>query len=189
KHPGTGKRFSGLPVYEPVKDFHGRPVDDPGFPLHLITYKDITGGQSRTAGNYWSQGLMLPENYILMNSRDAKALGLEDGSRAKIVSASNPDGVWDLRNGRKVPIAGRVKVVEGIRPGVVAVSWHAGHWAYGASDQEVDGKLVRGDRRRATGLCPNAAMRVDPALGDMCLTDPIGASSSFYDTKVKVVPA
>ncbi|WP_029733977.1 molybdopterin-dependent oxidoreductase [Deferrisoma camini] len=189
KHPGTGKRFSGLPVYEPVKDFHGRPVDDPGYPLHLITYKEIVGGQSRTPGNYWSQGLMLPENYILMNSRDAEALGLKNGDRARIVSVSNSDGVWNLRNGQKVPIAGKVKVAEGIRPGVVAVSWHSGHWAYGASDQMVDGQTVRGDRRRAKGLCPNAAMRVDPVLGDMCLTDPIGGSSSFYDTKVKVIPA
>ncbi len=69
----------------------------------------------------------------------------------------------------------------------MAVSWSCGHWAYGANDVMVDGKVVKGDKRRGKGLCPNAAMRIDPVLRDMCLTDPIGASSSFFDTKVKVV--
>ena len=53
----------------------------------------------------------------------------------------------------------------------------------------VDGKNVKGDKRRAIGLCSNAALRIDPVLGDMCLTDPIGGSSSFFDTMVKVVAA
>jgi len=30
-------------------------------------------------------------------------------------------------------------------------------------------------------------MRVDPVLGNACMTDPIGASSSFYDTRVNLV--
>ncbi len=189
KHTGTGEHFSGLAKYEPPTDLHGKPVVDDGYPFHLVTYKEIVGGQSRTPGNYWSQTLMLPENFILMNVKDAKGQGLKDGALARIVSVSNPDGEWDLRNGQKVPMVGKVKVAEGIRPGVVAVSWHSGHWAYGASDQLVDGKNVKGDKRRATGLCTNAALRIDPVLGDMCLTDPIGGSSSFFDTNVKVVAA
>jgi len=189
KHPGTGKRFSGLALAEPIRDFHGNEVKDAGYDLNLITYKDIVGGQSRTIGNYWAQGRELQENYILMNSRDAKKLGLKDGAEAKILSASNANGMWNVGFGQDRPVAGKVKVVEGIRPGVVAVSWHNGHWAYGAGNVKVDGKMVKGDKRRGKGLCPNAAMRIDPALGDMCLTDPIGASSSFFDTKVKVVPA
>ena len=31
-------------------------------------------------------------------------------------------------------------------------------------------------------------MEVDPILGDVCLTDPIGASASFYDTYVDLIP-
>jgi len=189
RHTGTGANFSGLAKHEQVTDLHGNPVVEEGYPFQLVTYKEIVGGQSRTPGNYWSQTLMLPENFILMNSRDAKKQGFKDGAMARIVSESNPKGEWDLRNGRKVPMVGKIKITEGIRPGVVAVSWHNGHWAYGASDQTVDGKIVKGDERRATGLCANAAMRIDPVLGDMCLTDPIGGSSSFFDTKVKVVAA
>ena len=48
---------------------------------------------------------------------------------------------------------------------------------------------MRGDRRRAAGLCPNPVMAVDPILGDVALTDPVGGSSSFYDTFVRVEPA
>jgi anaerobic selenocysteine-containing dehydrogenase len=189
KHPGTGKRFSGLTIAEPVRDFHGNEVKDAGYEMTLITYKEIVGGQSRTVGNYWAQGRELEENYILMNSADAKKLGIRDGGQAKILSATNTDGMWNVGHGLDRPVGGKVKVIEGIRPGVVAVSWHSGHWAYGANDVQVDGKVVKGDKRRGKGLCPNAAMRIDPVLGDMCLTDPIGASSSFYDTKVKVVKA
>jgi tetrathionate reductase subunit A len=55
----------------------------------------------------------------------------------------------------------------------------------------IDGKNVRGARHRATGLGTNAALRIDPVLGDMCLPDPIGGYSSLFDLdlKVKVVAA
>ncbi|RMG58834.1 MAG: molybdopterin oxidoreductase [Deltaproteobacteria bacterium] len=185
----TGEFFSGLGIYEPVKDSTGKEIKDEEFPLQLITYKDILGGQSRTLPTDYWMSTILPENYILVHPETAKKFGLRDGDRARIVSATNPDGKWHLPNRDGVDMVGKVKAVEGIRPGVVAVSWHFGHWGYGASDSEVSGKVIKGDPRRRTGLCPNAAMRVDPHLGNVCLTDPIGGSSSFYDTRVKLVRA
>ena len=50
----------------------------------------------------------------------------------RIVSASNPDGAWDLENGKRKPMVGKVRTIEGLRPGVVAFSLGHGHWAYGA---------------------------------------------------------
>ena len=82
-----------------------------------------------------------------------------------------------------------MKVVQGMRPGVVAVSWHYGHWAYGANDVEINGQPVPGDKRRRKGLCTNAVLRTDSKMNNVCLEDLIGGSSSFYDTKVKLVPA
>ena len=38
----------------------------------------------------------------------------------------------------------------------------------------------------AAGLCPNPVMMVHPIVGDVCLTDPIGGSASFYDTMVRL---
>ncbi len=183
----TGNRFSGIGIFEPIKDARGRELDDREFPLMLITYKEIYGGQSRTIGDYWLTQIFAPENYILIHPETAQEFGLGDGDFAKIVSPTNPEGVWDLKNGEKVPVAGKVKLTQGVRKGVVAVSWSYGHWAYGANDVVVDGKVIKGDRRRKTGLCPNSVMRVDPYLKNVTLEDPIGGSASYFDTRVKLV--
>jgi len=123
-----------------------------------------------------------------MSARDAEKLRLKQGDRVKLVSSSNPEGEWQLRD-RQIPVAGKVMPVQGMRPGVIAVSWHYGHWAYGSGDVTVDGAVIKGDARRATGLCPNAVMRTDDHLKNVCLSDPIGGSSSFYDTRVNIIPA
>ena len=158
-------------------------------PLQLITYKDILGGQSRTLpNNYWMSSI-LPENYLLINAGTAATLGFKDGDKARLISATNLDGKWHLPNFGIKDMVGKIKAVEGMAPGVVAVSWSFGHWGYGASDSFIDGKTIKGDKRRTTGLCPNAAMKVDPVLKNSCMTDPIGGSSSFYDTRVKLVKA
>ena len=56
----------------------------------------------------------------------------------------------------------RVELKEGIRPGTAAASWHYGDWAYGSNNVVVDGHLIKGDKRRAAGICPNHVMRLDP---------------------------
>jgi len=187
KHSFTGKRFSGIAVYEEVKDASGRIALDMDMPLYLITYKDILGGQSRTLpNNYWMSSI-LPENYILINASTASELGFKDGDKARLVSVTNQSGKWPLPNRKPVDMVGKIKAVEGMALGVVAVSWHFGHWGYGASDAVIDGKTIKGDKRRTTGLCPNAAMKIDPVLKNSCMTDPIGGSSSFFDTRVKLI--
>jgi anaerobic selenocysteine-containing dehydrogenase len=190
-HSLTGENFYGLPTYEPAKDAGGQAlkVDEQQYPFRLFTFKHVYGGQSRTVGNYWAQLGVATENYVLMNQADVDRLGLQDGDLVKIVSSTNPDGIWDIPNHGKMPVAGKVKAIQGIRPGTVAASWSFGHWAYGANDFVVDGATVKGDSRRATGVCPNASMANDPVLKNACLTDPIGGSASFYDTRVNIVRA
>jgi anaerobic selenocysteine-containing dehydrogenase len=188
KSPMTGKKLFGYPVYQPVMDVLGREIRDEqeGFELNLITYRMITQTKSRTVADYWLNAIQ-PTNEILLNSQDASRLGLSEGDRVKIVSKSNPDGVWDLKNGTLKPMIGEVKVIEGIRPSVIAFSLGKGHWAYGSSDVRIDGKIVKGDARRATGIHANAAMRLDDFLKNTCLIDPVGGSVSFYDTRVRLV--
>ncbi len=189
RHPYTGKRFSGIALVEPVKGYNDRPIEDSDFPLQLITYKEIVGGQSRTLPNdYWLAAVM-PENMVLLNRTTAKQLGLREGQKVRVISATNPDGIWDLKNGEVIPVEGKVKIMEGMRPGVVAISWHFGHWAYGANDAVIDNEKVPGDKSRRKGLCPNAVMASDPVLKNVSLQDLIGASASFFDTRVKLVPA
>lgn len=183
----TGKPYPGLAVYLPAPvDVLDNPVTDDGYDLRLITYREQAHTKSRTVSNYWLLAL-LPENFVLINAQDAAARGLKDGDRVKIVSASNPKGVWDLKNGKKIPMVGKVKVVQGVRPGVIAFSLGHGHWAYGGTDVVIDGQVIKGEGRRNTGIHANAAMRVDPVLQNTCLVDKAGGSAVFYDTRVKVV--
>jgi anaerobic selenocysteine-containing dehydrogenase len=190
----TKNSMTGKP-YLPHADFVPGPTDcagnlikdrEAGFDMTLITYKFITQTKSRTSGNYWLNAVY-PENYVEVAAQDARRLGLKYGDQVRIVSASNTDGVWDLGNGKRIPMQGKVKVLEGIRPGVVAFSLGHGHWAQGAVAFEIDGKTLTRDERRAKGFHANAAMRVDPVLKNTTLSDVVGGSAVFYQTQVKLV--
>jgi tetrathionate reductase subunit A len=191
KNSMTGKS------YHPHADFIPGPADcagnlindrESGFDMTLITYKYITQTKSRTGGNYWLNAVY-PENYVEISSHDARRLGLKYGDYVRILSASNADGDWDLGNGTRIPMRGKVKVLEGIRPGVVAFSLGHGHWAQGAVSFEIDGIALARDERRARGFHANAAMRVDPILKNTTLSDVVGGSAVFYQTQVKLVKA
>jgi anaerobic selenocysteine-containing dehydrogenase len=189
KNSMTGKAFKGIATYIPAPtDALGNLIDDEkeGYEFNLITYRTIQHTKSRTASNYWLLSIQ-PENHVLINKKDAKRLGLADGEEVKIVSKTNPDGVWDLGEFGKKPMVGKLKAVEGIRPGVLAFSLGFGHYAYGASDATIDGKIVKRDERRARGIHANATLRLDPVLGNTPLEDLTGGSVSFYDTRVKIV--
>lgn len=180
----TGKYFSGTAkFFPPYTDCMGRQIEDKAFDLTLITFREITMTKSRTISNYWLLSV-LPENAILINPVDAERLGLEDGDLVHVLSASNPKGEWFLGPSGRKPLIGKVKITEGIRPGVVGFALGFGHWAYGSQDIMIDGQLVKGDPRRAKGVHLNAAMRIDPVLGNTPLADPVGASVVFYKTKV-----
>ncbi|MEM4311766.1 MAG: molybdopterin-dependent oxidoreductase [Nitrososphaerales archaeon] len=181
----TGVKYPGFALYiSSPRDVSGKEIKDDGY--NLITYRTITMTKSRTITNYWLLSLE-PENYLLINKKDAEALGLKQGDAVKITSATNPEGIWDLGNGVKKPMIGKVKIVEGIKPGVIAFSLGYGHWATGAKDTIIDGVQIKGDERREKGIHANAAMRIDPIIKNTCLTDIPGGSAVFYDTKVKIL--
>ena len=189
RDPISGRPFDGLPRWDPPVASDGSSLDDPGYPFSLVTYKEAFAAHSRTAGNYWSQVSLAPENFILMAAADAERLGLRDGDVVRLASRTLPDGVLDLGNGRRRPIEGKVRIVQGLRPGVLAISHHYGHWAYGSRDVVVDDVLVPGDPRRGRGLPVNALLRLDDHMRTGPVTDPIGGSVSFNDTKVKLLLA
>ncbi|MEF3255518.1 MAG: molybdopterin-dependent oxidoreductase, partial [Deferribacterales bacterium] len=189
KNAFTGKSNPGYAKYIPISVTIGKSLEEVGFTngydLHLITQRDITQTKSRTVTNYWSLAIY-PENYIVINPVDASRYGLKHGDKAKLVSATNPDGIWDFKNGVKRPVIGKVFVTETIKPGVVTFTLGHGHWATGASDQIIDGKVIKGDPRRASGLHGNCVMAVDPHLKNTCLIDPVGGSAVFYDSIVSI---
>ncbi|MDA8213312.1 MAG: molybdopterin-dependent oxidoreductase [Clostridia bacterium] len=183
RHPISGQYFSGYAVWQEIQDSMGKTIPVEG-DFKLITHKEVFGTQSRTATNYWAQLSVQPENYVELNRSDARRLGVKDGDRVRIKSRSNPEGVHELGNGRQRYVEGTVKVMEGLRPGVVSVSTCYGHWAYGSNDVEVDGVIIRGDARRGTGIHVNPVFRLDDNLRGTPLSEPIGGSVSFYDTWV-----
>ena len=190
KNSLSGEYFSGLPVARGECDAAGKPlVHQDGYPLRLFTFKEPFGGQSRTISNYWGNIALQPENKIWLNREDAKRLGLKPDQRVRMVSEVIPEGKLQLLDGEKrvLDMVARVEVKEGIRPGTAAASWHYGHWAYGSNNVVVDGHLIKGDKRRAAGICPNHVMQVDPILKDVCVTDPIGGSASFASTMVNLL--
>ena len=188
-HSGTGKRNRGHAQYIPIADFHGQEPAKlrEGYELALITHRSIVHTKSRTIVDPWLSPL-LPSNGILINPVDAKRLGLTDGQMVKMVSATNPSGEWELGAGNKKAMIGRVTLTQTMRPGVTSFVLGFGHWATGAADMLIDGVVIRGDARRATGIHSNAAMWVDPALKNTCMIDPVGGSVSFYDTYVRLIP-
>ena len=84
----------------------------------------------------------MPENFIEISAADAQRLGLNTGDQVKVVSASNEEGIWDLGQGQKKPMIGKVRVIQGLRPGVVAFSLGFGHWANGAGPMVIDGVAI-----------------------------------------------
>lgn len=185
----TGKPFPGYTIYIPAGlSSLGEEIEDEGYEFNLITFKIITMTKARTITNYWLLAVQ-PEGYVMMNRSDADRLGIRPGDRVKLSSASNPEGVWNVGGGRKVPMVGKVQIVEGLRPGVVAFPLGYGHWSSGSHDIRIDDRVVRGDPRRAPPLHGNAAMRVDPHLGNVTLSDLVGGSAVFYDSKVRVEKA
>ena len=186
----TGEHLKGYAYYTPASTgLLGDQLEEQdaqaGFDLRLITYREIAQTKSRTASNYWLLGI-LPENFVLMNVADAEARGLVEGDMVRIISPTNLAGEWALGNGNTVPMVGKVKAVQGIRPGVIAVSLGFGHWAYGSVPFTINGTTIPADERRGRGLHINAALRTDPHTPNTTLVDPVGGSAAFFDTQVRV---
>jgi len=176
--PTNGEYFPGAPfVRREVLNIRGNPVVDANYPLRLITYKPVFHTQSRTIVCPSLQNFM-PENFVEMNASDAMQRGLETGDLVLVSSASNPGG-----------IVGRVQVTQAIRPGVVAIANSYGHWEMSSRAMTVDGAQRDYDPGRSLGMNSCLLMRVDSALGNVSLMDPVAASSSFYETSVEVAKA
>ncbi|NOX97110.1 MAG: molybdopterin-dependent oxidoreductase [Nitrospirae bacterium] len=160
------KKFNPLPTYMPVPEHQKMKSDE----LILTTYKVNVQSHSRTQNCKWLTEIY-HENPAWINPETAAARGIEDGDRIRVRSHLGK-------------ILTRARVTEGIKPGVVAISNHCGHWEYG---RYASGKIVN---RKATdvdaslkwwwrkGEHPNYLIANSP--------DPIGGQLRFMDTVVTV---
>lgn len=186
KNSMTGEHFFGMAKHYPIKDSLGREIQHNPDSLHMITYKEMFRTKNRTSGNTFLQELA-PDNYLLLNPVDAERLNFSEGDRVRVVSDSNPEGTWKLPNFGEKHIVGRVKTIEGLRPGVMAFSLGYGNWANGSANYTIDGEVKSGIKAAGTGINANAAMMIDPHLKNVSLQDTLGASVVFYDSPVKLI--
>jgi tetrathionate reductase subunit A len=179
----TGTRFPGTPGYIPPQTMDGRvltQLDPPSqFPFVLSTHKQPIHSKSRTIADPWLLELM-PEAFIDMSSVDASKMGIKSGDRVRVISHTYASGM-----------IGRVRVLPGIRPGVITFPAAFGHWQYGSGSWTINGQTYHGDPARNAPVRLNAVMRLDPSLAapdgwTIGLEDPIGGGAVYYETRVNI---
>jgi tetrathionate reductase subunit A len=144
--------------------------------------------QSRTVLHDWSLEVF-PENFVVMNKKDADKLGVRSNAKVRLVSRSNPEGV-----------TGKAQVSQLVRKGCLGISFHYGHTQLGASHLPVTnaeevflgGKNVAdkngliANPRYGTGLNPNDLGRLDESFANTPLIDPVGGIPDFSSTRVRI---
>ncbi|GAM71138.1 tetrathionate reductase subunit A [Vibrio sp. JCM 19236] len=145
----TGKRFKGQALNAESVTALDKPLSDLDTELDMtiLTRKSALQSHSRlSSANSIRQ--ITPTNFAEINKQTGEAKGLKTG-----------DMVWiESVNGKR---KAQVKLREGIAPDAISFIVGFGHNGYGASDYEVDGKLIKGSKQRKAGFNLNPIMRTD----------------------------
>jgi anaerobic selenocysteine-containing dehydrogenase len=158
------KGHNPMPTWFPVPDFENKKDDE----LVLSSFKVNVHTHSRTANCKWLSEIY-HDNSALINPKTAETRGIEDGDRIKIKSVVGE-------------VIMKARVSEGIVPGLIAVSFHLGHWQYGRfasgkespfgtyNDNDLDLKLWS-----EHGINPNWLIRnrPDPIAGQWRMNDEV----------------
>jgi len=127
------------------------------FPFYLITHKLMhryqSGNTINNAITNQALGSDLDTNYVAINAATAKQMGIKTGDQVQI----------ETRVGK---VKGTAKVMQGVRPDTLAVSYHYGQWSPGLSPAASKGTWI------------NQVLELHPDI-------PSGMNS-FNDTKCKL---
>ena len=107
------KGFDPLPSYYPIEEHAKMGPDD----LILTTYKVNVQSHSRTQNCKWLSEIY-HDNPAWLNPKTAAARGIENGDLIRVTSEVGH-------------IVTKARVTPAVAPGVVAISFHCGHWSYG----------------------------------------------------------
>ncbi len=118
--------------------------------LLLITYSLPFHRSPRSGINSWLLEI-LPENRLLINTQDARRLGIHQRDHLFVESLDN-----------KLSQTCRAHVVPGIRPGVVALAGGFGYGRAGAAPEEIDGRTDRPETVRGAGVNSAAMTEAQP---------------------------
>ncbi len=143
------KGHNPLPSYIPIPEHQSKKSNQ----LILTTYKVPVQIHSRSANCKWLTEIY-HENPAKINPSTAKSMGISDGDKIKV--SSNINNITTTAN-----------VTDEVIPGVVAISFHCGHWEYGryasgkkspmAGDNDPDLKLKwwKGNGAHPNWVIPN----------------------------------
>ena len=140
---------SGLPSWVPVPEHRAIKEDQ----LVMVSFKVNVQIHSRSQNCKWLQEIY-HKNPAWINTATARKLLGDDVKEGDLVRIKSQMPVLAPNKGKGATrvreIIARLHLTEGIHPGVVAVSFHCGHWAYGryASGKPLD--------RDITGAKPDA---------------------------------
>ena len=127
------------------------------FPFYLITHKLMhryqTGNTINNAITNQALGSDLDTNYVAINAATAKEMGIKTGDAVQI----------ETRIGK---VTGTAKVMQGVRPDTLAVSYHYGQWSPGYAPGANKGTWI------------NQVLELHP--------DVPSGMNSFNDTKCKL---
>jgi anaerobic selenocysteine-containing dehydrogenase len=107
------KGFEPLPTYEPIPEHEAMKENE----LVLTTFKVNVQTHSRTQNCKWLSEIY-HENPAWLNPETATQQGVAEGDIVKVRSEVGE-------------ILTKVRVTPAVVPGVVAISFHCGHWEYG----------------------------------------------------------
>jgi anaerobic selenocysteine-containing dehydrogenase len=107
------KGFDPLPTYEPIPEHEAMKDNE----LVLTTFKVNVQTHSRTQNCKWLSEIF-HENPAWLNPETAAKQGVGEGDIVKVRSEVGE-------------VVTKVRVTPAIVPGVVAISFHCGHWEYG----------------------------------------------------------
>jgi len=155
--------FSPIPAWMPIPKHDKMNSNE----LILTTFKVNVQTHSRTQNCKWLTELY-HENPAWINTKTAKKKGIENGDWIKIKSEIGE-------------MITKAKVTQGIHPRAIAISNHAGHWAWGkyASGKEsfvhlpesdIENKWWKDNGNHVNKIIPNVG---DPIAGSMCWNDTV----------------
>lgn len=152
RHAYSGQRYPGVPLVHAPRFFNGEPWDGrwpkKEFPLLLTTYK----AQLRSPYSviFERNRETAPQNFIQMHEDTAAQYGLKSGDRVRIIS------------GNGVPAEGLLLADKSVVKGAVCVAHGFGHWAYGATETEINGKKLGILKKVSGGIAINRVIPHDP---------------------------
>lgn len=125
KNTYNGEPFEGIPIYEEIMTFN-RKVLHSTMPLQFINWKARNLGTYRNLSSRLVRKIR-SDNYIWLNSIDAKRRNLKHRDEVKIIN-------------KDLQLVGTVAGTEGISPGVVGSAYKMGQTVYGVTRNEIEGK-------------------------------------------------